>query len=216
EANRANVRRLEELVAFQRVVAPFDGTITLRNTDIGDLIIAGSGGKELFHIAQPNKLRIYVRVPEPQSLGVAPGQTATLTTPATGDRNFDAKVTTTSEAISAVSRTLLTELEVDNSKNQILPYSYGQIVLKDTSSSPALTLPSETLLFRAQGLQVGVVNSNGTVELRSIQLGRDFGQTVEVLGGVTPNDKVIVNPTASLVNGITVRIQTSQPTTATK
>jgi len=207
EADRANMRRLQELVSFQRVIAPFAGTITLRSTDIGDLIVAGSGGRELFHIAQTGKLRVYVRVPEPYALGVARGQTATLTTPAAPGRSFEAKVNTTSEAISATSRTLLTELEVDNSKNQILPYSYGELKLKEENSVASLTLPSNTLLFRAQGLQVGVVGPDGAVELRSIEIGRDFGQTVEIRGGVTPADRVITNPSDSLVSGIKVRVQ---------
>jgi RND family efflux transporter MFP subunit len=125
EAERANVRRLQELVSFQRVIAPFAGTVTIRSVDIGDLIVAGSGGRELFHIAQADKLRVYVRVPEPYAFGIAPGQTATLTTPESADREFSAKVTTTSEAISTASRTLLVELEVDNTQHQILPYSYG-------------------------------------------------------------------------------------------
>src|SRR6266567_2026233 len=207
EADRANMRRLQELVSFQRVIAPFAGTITLRSTDIGDLIVAGSGGRELFHIAQTEKLRVYVRVPEPYALGVAPGQTATFATPAAPCRSFEAKVTTTSEAISATSRTLLTELEVDNSKNQILPYSYGELRLMEENSVASLTLPSNTLLFRAQGLQVGLVGPDGTVELRSVEIGRDFGQTVEIRGGVTTADRVIVNPTDSLVSRVKVHIQ---------
>jgi len=216
EADRANMRRLQELVSFQRVVAPFAGTITLRSTDIGDLIVAGSGGKELFHMAQTDKLRVYVRVPEPSALSIAPGQIATLTTPESPGRSFDAKVTTTSEAISTTSRTLLTELEVDNSKNQILPYSYGELTLKDNNSDPPLTLPSNALLFRAQGLQVGVVSPDGTVELRSVQVGRDFGQTVEIMGGVTPADHVITNPTDSLVSGMKVRIAEPSAPAASK
>jgi RND family efflux transporter MFP subunit len=207
EADRANMRRLQELVSFQRVVAPFAGTITSRSTDIGDLIIAGSGGRELFHIAQTDKLRVYVRVPEPDALGITAGQTATLTTPATPGRSFNAKVTTTSEAISTGSRTLLTELEVDNSKNQVLPYSYGELRLHENNSASHLILPSNTLLFRAQGLQVAVVGSDGRVELRPIQVGRDFGQSVEITRGVTTADQVIANPTDSLVSGIKVRIQ---------
>jgi membrane fusion protein (multidrug efflux system) len=216
EADRANMRRLQELVSFQRVTAPFTGTITIRSVDIGDLIVAGSGGRELFHIAQTEKLRVYVRVPEPYALGIAPGQTATLTTPATPGRSFEAKVTTTSEAISTTSRTLLAELEVDNSKNQVLPYSYGELTLKENDSSPPLTLPSNTLLFRAQGLQVGLVGSDGAVELRPVQVGRDFGQSVEITGGVTATDQVIVNPTDSLVSGIKVRIQNALKTVAEK
>jgi membrane fusion protein (multidrug efflux system) len=210
------MRRLQELVSFQRVVAPFAGTITSRSTDIGDLIIAGSGGRELFHIAQTDKLRVYVRVPEPYALGIASGQTATLTTPATPGKSFDAKVTTTSEAISTASRTLLTELEVDNSKNQVLPYSYGELRLHENNSASHLILPSNTLLFRAQGLQVAVVGSDGRVELRPIQVGRDFGQSVEITHGVTTADQVIANPTDSLVSGIKVRIQATPKTVAEK
>ena len=206
DADQADVRRLQELVSFQRVTAPFAGTITIRSVDIGDLIVAGSGGRELFHIAQTEKLRVYVRVPEPYAHGIEPGQTATLTTPASPGRSFTAKVTTTSQAISTVSRTLLTELEVDNSQHQILPYSYADVSFKENNSEPRLVLPSNTLLFRAPGLQVGVVQADNTVELRSIQVGRDFGQTVELLGGVTPADRVITNPTDSLVNGVKVRI----------
>jgi len=210
EADRANMRRLQELVSFQRVVAPFDGTVTLRNTDIGDLIVAGSGGKELFHIAQTEKLRVYVRAPESYAPGIGPGQTATLTTPATPGRSFDAKVTTTSESISTTSRTLLVELEVDNSKNQILPYSYGELTFKDNNPDPPLTLLSSALVFRAQGLQVAVVGSDDTVQLRPVRVGRDFGQTIEIMGGVTTTDRVIANPSDSLVNGLKVRI--AQPT----
>src|SRR6266478_1817858 len=216
EADRANMRRLEELVSFQRVTAPFAGTITLRSTDIGDLIVAGSGGRELFHIAQAEKLRVYVRVPEPYALGIAPGQTATLTTPAAPGRSFAATVTTTSEAISTVSRTLLTELEVDNSQHQILPYSYGELSFKGNNTDSPLTLPSNTVLFRAQGLQVGVVRPDGTIELRTVQVGRDFGQTIEILGGVTASDRVIINPTDSLVSGASVRVQAAPNTAAAK
>jgi membrane fusion protein, multidrug efflux system len=216
EAARANVRRLQELVAFQRVLAPFAGTITVRAVDIGDLIVAGSGGRELFHIAETGKLRVYVRVPEPDALGITTGQTATLTTPESPGRVFAAKVRTTSEAISTTSRTLLTELEVDNSKKEILPYSYGEVGFKQNDSDAPLTLPSNALLFRAQGLQVGVIRADSTVELRSVRVGRDFGQTIEILAGVTPADRVITNPTDSLVNGVKVRIRAAPKTVAAK
>jgi membrane fusion protein (multidrug efflux system) len=216
DSERANVRRLQELVSFQRVVTPFAGTVTLRTVDNGDLIVAGSGGRELFHIAQTDKLRVYVRVPEPSAIGIAPGQKGTLTTPESPGRTFAAIVTTTSEAISTTSRTLLTELEVDNSQHQILPYSYGEVRWKEDNTDPPLTLPSNTVLFRAQGLQVGVVRPDGTVEMRSVRVGRDFGQTVEILGGVTPADQVIVNPTDSLVGGAKVRIQADPNTAAAK
>jgi len=190
-ADEANMRRLQELVSFQRVTAPFAGTITIRAVDIGDLIVAGSGGRELFHLAQTDKLRVYVRVPESAALGIAPGQAASITTPEN-------------------------ELEVDNSQHQILPNSFGEVTFQDNHSIPKLVLPSNTLLFRAQGLQVGVVRPDNTVELRSVRVGRDFGQTVEILEGVTPADHVITNPTDSLVNGLTVRVDNSPAEVAEK
>lgn len=216
EASRANVRRLEELVSFQRVVAPFPGTVTIRAVDVGDLIVAGSGGNQLFHLAQADKLRVYVRVPQTSAFGIAPGQAAILTIPELPDQRFPARVVTTSEAISATSRTLLTQLEVDNSQHRILPYSYGEVRFDENKANPVLTLPSNTLLFRAEGLQVAVVDSNGKVELRKVQVGRDFGQTVEILAGVTAADRVITNPSDSLVGGIKVRVVDTPATVAAK
>jgi len=204
EADRANMRRLQELVSFQKVVAPFAGTVTIRAVDVGDLIVAGSGGQQLFHLAQADKLRVYVRVPQTSAFGIAPGQAASLTIPELPGQPFPAKVVTTSESISTISRTLLAQLEVDNSQHRILPYSYGEVRFEESKANPALTLPSNTLLFRAEGLQVAVVSSNGVVELRKVQVGRDFGQTVEIIGGVTPADRVITNPSDSLVTGIKV------------
>ena len=215
EAARANVHRLEQLVSFARVTAPFAGTITARNTDVGDLIVAG-GSKELFRLAQTEKLRVYVRVPQTAAHGIAPGQPAEVLIPEMPGRVFPAKVVTTSGAMATDSRTLLTELEVDNSKNEILPGSYAQVRFLDTAPSAALTLPSNTLLFRAQGLQVGVVGSDGKVDLRNVQIGRDFGQKVEVLSGVSSSDQVIVNPSDSLVSGTTVRIAEAPKTVASK
>lgn len=207
QAAQADVNRLQDLVAYQRVVAPFDGVVTLRNVDIGDLIVAGSGGKQLFQVAQGDKLRVYVRVPEPYAGGVSTGEVATLTTPENPGRTFTAKVITTSESISPISRTLQTELEVDNPKHEILPYSFGEIALKSNSKHPLLTLPANTILFRAQGLQVGVVLPDNTVDVRPVQIGRDFGRTIEILGGVSRTDHVIENPSDSLVSGIKVRVQ---------
>ena len=214
DADRANMRRLQELVSFQRVIAPFDGTVTTRAVDIGDLITVGSGSKELFHIAQINRLRVYVRVPESYALGIARGQTATLTTPASPGREFAATVSATSEAISTASRTLLVELDVANAQHEILPYSYGELSLRGNNAGPVLALPSNAVLFRAEGLQVGVVGRDSKVVLRPVKVGRDFGQTVEILSGVTPADRVIVNPTDSLVNGTQVRVQDSPATLA--
>src|SRR6266436_1991398 len=216
EADRANMRRLQELVSFQRVTAPFAGTVTIRAVDVGDLIVAGSGGKELFHLAQADKLRVYVRVPQTGALGIAPGQAASLAIPELPDQPFPAKVVTTSESISTTSRTLLVQLQVDNSQHRILPYSYGEVRFEETKTNPALTLPSNTLLFRAEGLEVAIAGSNGVVELRKVQIGRDFGQTVEIPSGVTEADRVITNPSDSLVSGIKVQIAESASSIASK
>jgi len=150
------------------------------------------------------------------AFGIAPGQAASLTIPELPDKPFPAKVVTTSESISTTSRTLLAQLEVDNSQHRILPYSYGEVRFDETKANPALTLPSNTLLFRAEGLQVAVASSNGVVELRKVQVGRDFGQTVEIITGVTAADRVITNPSDSLVTGIKVRIQAAPNTVAAK
>jgi RND family efflux transporter MFP subunit len=205
EAARANVRRLEDMQNFERVTAPFAGTITARDTDIGQLIAAGSS-KELFRLAQTGTLRVYVRVPQAAARSVAAGQLAELTIPELPGRVFPAKVVRTSEAMSTDSRTLLTELEVDNSKGEILPGTYAQARFTDARVDPTMTLPSNTLLFRAEGPQVGVVGLNDKVELRSVTLGRDFGPTIEIIGGVSPSDQVIMNPSDSLVTGTTVRV----------
>jgi membrane fusion protein, multidrug efflux system len=208
EAERANVRRLEETQGFQRVVAPFAGIITVRNVDTGDLISNG-GTRELFHLAQTESLRVYVRVPQSQAADIRTGQAAEVLIPELPEEPFPARVVTTSEAVSANSRTLLTELQVDNSKGRIRIGSYAQVRFASITDAPALTLPTSVLLFRAQGLQVGVVNAQGLVELRKIDLGRDFGQRVEIRSGVTAADKVIATPFDSIVSGMTVR--TAQP-----
>jgi len=205
EAARANVRRFEELQSFQRVTAPFAGTITARGTDVGQLIAAGSN-KELFRLAQTGTLRVYARVPQAAARGVVPGQMAEMTVPELPGRVFPAKVVRTSGAMSSDSRTLLTELEVDNSHGEILSGTYAQVRFKEAKIETALSLPANTLLFRSEGLQVGVVLTNGKVELRSVTLGRDFGPTVEVFDGVKPSDRVILNPADSLVSGTTVRV----------
>ena len=205
QAAQANVRRLEESQAFQSVKAPFAGTITARKTDVGELIAAGNG-KELFRLAQTGTLRVYVCVPQTAAAAVAPGQSAELSIPELHGRVFPAKVVRTSGAMSADSRTLLTELEVDNSGGEILSGSFAQVRFTETKLAPPLTLPANTLLFRSEGPQVGLVGADGKVELRGVTLGRDFGPTVEVLDGVGPKDRVILNPADSLVNGAVVRV----------
>jgi RND family efflux transporter MFP subunit len=205
ESARAEVRRLEKLQAFARVVAPFSGTITVRNIDTGDLIVA-AGSKELFHMAQTHKLRVYVQVPQSMARSVTIGQTAEMSIPELPGRTFPATVIRTAGVIAADSRTLLVELEADNPKGEILAGGYAQIRFTEAKSAPPLTIPANTMLFRAEGPQVGVVQPDGKVELRSVKLGRDFGQTIEVLSGVTPEDRVIINPSESLVSGTLVSI----------
>jgi len=204
KALRANTRRLEELQSFARVTAPFAGTVTAREIDVGELITAGSS-KVLFRLAQTEKLRAYVRVPQTRAIAIAPGQPAELLVPELPRQVFRAQVARTAGVVSADSRTLLVELEVDNSRGEILAGSFAQVRLGGGKGA-ALTLPGNTLLFRAEGPQVGVVNRDGKVELRSVKLGRDFGPTVEILDGVRPEDQVIVNPSDSLADGATVQV----------
>ena len=205
EASRANVRRLEDLQSFEKVIAPFDGIITVRGTDVGQLVASGSG-KELFRLAQTGTLRVYVRVPQAAAQGVAQGQAAEVTVPEMPGRVFPAKVVRASGAMSADSRTLLVELQVDNSRGEILAGSFVQVRLTAATANPALTLPANTLIFRSEGPQVGVVGADNKVELHSITLGRDFGPSLEILEGIGPTDRVILNPPDSLVSGTTVRM----------
>lgn len=205
EAARASVRRLEGLQAFARVTAPFAGVITARQTDVGNLIAAGSN-RELFRLAQTDRLRAYVHVPQTRALAVAPGQSAELLIPELPNRAFPARVAGTAGAISADSRTLLVQLEVDNARGEILAGSFGQVRLTGLADKVPLALPSNTLLFRPEGPQVGVVRVDGKVELRRVKLGRDFGPTIEILDGVTAADRVILNPPDSLTSGVAVRV----------
>ncbi len=203
DAAKANVHRFEDIQSFTHVLAPFAGVLTVRDIDTGDLI---SSGKELFRLADISKLRVFVHVPQSATLSVAPGLEAALTVPEMPAHPFAAKVVRTAGAIDASSRTLLTELEVENPHNEILAGAYAQVSFGDLKRDPALVLPSNTLLFRAEGMQVGVVGPDGRVELHSIIIGRDFGRTIEILSGVKAGDRVIVNPADSLVSGATVRV----------
>jgi RND family efflux transporter MFP subunit len=205
EAGRANARRLEELQSFGRVTAPFAGVITARNIDLGDLISANSG-RELFRLAQTRTLRVFVRVPQTAARSIAIGLTAELTLPELPGRVFAAKVARTAGAMEPGSRTLLTELEVDNAQGEIFAGSYAQVRFRELKQEAALTLPANTLIFRAEGPQVGVVNADGKVELRQVEVGRDFGPTIEILEGISLGDRVILNPADALVSGVTVRL----------
>src|SRR6267378_547662 len=201
----ANVRVLEQMVAFKRVTAPFPGVITARNTNVGDLITANNTNMEMFHIQQTNPLRIYFRVPQANSPDIRVGQSIDVVF-SDLNKTLPAKVATTSESITPNSRTLLVELHMDNPNNDIQPGSYAQVRLTSGSLGQVVTLPNNTLLFRAQGLQVGVVKPDNSVELHDIKVGRDFGTTIEIVQGVTLSDKVILNPADSLVTGTVVRV----------
>ncbi len=205
EAARANVRRLEELNGFAQVTAPFAGTITRRLVNVGDLVTTGTG-VELFRVAQTSRLRVFVRVPQALAPEIATNSVAQLSLQEIPGRTFEARVVRTAGAIEPDSRTMLTELEVDNSGHLLLAGSYAQVRFPAPPLAAGVSLPANALLFRAEGPQVGLVDAAGKVTLKSVVLGRDFGPTVEVLRGVTVQDRVIVNPPDALVNGMTVRV----------
>jgi RND family efflux transporter MFP subunit len=208
QADEAHVRELEALQSFQKIYAPFSGVITARNTDIGQLIDAGSSagpGKELFDIAAIGVLRVYINVPQVDSNLVHRGLAVDLTLPEFANRRFQGTLVHTADAIDPASRTLLVEVDVNNASGQLLPGAYAEAHFKIPANKSVCLLPVTTLIFRSAGLQVATVNSDRKVVLKSIQLGRDFGTVVEVVSGITPDDQVIVNPPDSLVSGETVR-----------
>jgi RND family efflux transporter MFP subunit len=205
EAARAEVRRLKELILYTRITAPFAGTITARNVDAGDLIVAGSS-KELFHLAQTQKLRIFVQVPQAMARSIRTGQTAEMSVPEIPNRTFKPKVIRTAGVIASDSRTLLVELELDNPKGEVLAGGYAQVRFTEAKMKAALMLPANTVLFRPEGPQVAVVGPDGKVELRTVTLGRDFGPSIEILSGVSAKDQVIVSPGTSLETGTTVSV----------
>ena len=208
EAARAEVHRLEDLVSYTRITAPFAGAITARNVDAGDLIVAGAG-KELFHLAQTRKLRIFVQVPQAMARSIRIGQRAEMNVPELPGRIFKPKVIRTAGVIAPDSRTLLVELEMDNPKGEVLAGGYAEVRFTESKMEVALTLPANTVLFRPEGPQVGVVEPDGKVEMRTVKIGRDFGPTIEILSGVSAKDQVIVNPSDSLATGATVSIARS-------
>jgi RND family efflux transporter MFP subunit len=203
----ANVARLRDLESFKRVVAPFTGVITARNTDVGALINAGqSSGTELFRIADTHKLRIFVRVPELFAAATTPGLEAQLRFAEYANRIFPAKVVRTSNSLDATLRTLQVELELDNTKGEIFPGAYAEVHFKLPPSAETLRLPANTVLFRSAGLQVATLDSQQRVKLKSIVQGRDFGNSIEVLSGLAPHETVVLNPPDSIADGVQVRI----------
>ena len=202
----ASVNQLKELQSFEKVTAPFAGTITARYIDIGTLIASGTN-TILFRLADISTLRVYANVPEADSKGIAVGASVDLEIPEGEGQKFSGQVVRTAGAIDPVSRTLLTEIHVPNPSLTLVPGEFGEVTFHLQSSKSVLIIPSSALLFRAQGTQVALVQDNGSVRIQNIQLGRDFGNSVEVLSGLTPNDSVIENPSDSITVGTLVSVQ---------
>jgi RND family efflux transporter MFP subunit len=219
DASMANVRRLEQLQSFEKVYAPFDGIVTARNTDVGRLISAGQNTtpQELFHLAAIGKLRVYVSVPEAYSSAVKDGAKATLTLDEYPGKTFEGTIARNSNAIDQSTRTLNVEVDVDNPKAELLPGAYAFVHFKVPAHAASLMLPSNTRLFRSEGLRVGVVR-DGRVQLVPVKIGRDAGATVEIASGLTANDAVILDPSDSLASGQEVQIanRTNEPASLTK
>ena len=207
-AAQANLGRLEEMQNYETVKAPFDGIVTARNVDFGALINAGNGGaaQELFHMAATAKLRVYVSVPQADSRAAAPGLKSYLTLSEFPGRRFQGELVRTSGAIDQATRTLLTEVDVDNASGDLRPGAYAEVHLMIPEGSRSLILPVSALIFRSEGLRVGVVREGNRAELVPVILGKDFGNEVEVVSGIAENDSVIANPPDSLASGAAVQI----------
>jgi RND family efflux transporter MFP subunit len=208
----ANVARLHDLESFKRVVAPFDGVVTARHTDIGALINAGqSAGSELFRIADTDKLRIYVQVPEAYASATKPGLAAELRFAEQPGKQFMAQTVRTSNALDPSLRTLQVELQLDNADHAMFPGAYAEVHFKLAGNAESLRLPANTVLFRSAGLQVAIVDGTQHIHLKKIVQGRDFGSTIEVLSGIDASDKVVINPPDSLTDGVAVRVAPPPP-----
>jgi RND family efflux transporter MFP subunit len=217
ESAAANVSRLRQLESFKRVLAPFDGVITARNTDIGALINAGeSAGSELFRLADTHKLRIYVQVPEPYAAAAKPGLEADLRFSEQAGKGYPATTVRTANALDPNLRTLQVELELDNAQHEVFPGAYAEVHFKLVGSTSSVRLPANTVLFRAPGPQVAIVDAQHRIQLKSIVQGRDFGGTIEVVSGLNPDDAVVINPPDSIVDGATVRVSSPPPVQAPK
>jgi RND family efflux transporter MFP subunit len=208
EAQQANVGRLEQLVGFERVVAPYDGVVTARETDVGDLINAGSGsGTQLFRVANTRKLRVHVQVPQSYAPRIKPGVAVDLRFPEYPGRPFAAKLVRSADALDPTARTLLVELEADNANDELFPGSYTDVHFELLAQAGGVRVAANTLLFRAEGPRIATVGADGRIVLHKITLGRDFGTTMEVSTGLAPGDAVILNPPASLETGMLVHVR---------
>ena len=208
KAALATVDQLKDLQGFEKVTAPFAGTITARYIDIGSLIAAGTNTL-LFRLAETSTLRVYVNVPEAYSPDIAPGVSVDVEVPEVAGKKFPGKVVRTAGAIDPSTRTLLTEVHVPNPKGVLAPGEFGEVTFHLRSSRPVVMIPSNALLFRAQGPQVALVQGNGKVHLQDIQVGRDLGNSLEVLSGLWPQDLLIIDPSDSITEGTLVEVQPS-------
>jgi RND family efflux transporter MFP subunit len=214
EADQAAVEQYSALVSFEKVYAPFDGVITARNTDIGDLINAGSNANartDLFHMAQPGVLRVYVNVPQEFSQQTKPGLTAELQLEEFPGRTFTGKLVRTAEAINYTTRTLLVEVDVNNPSGELLSGAYAEVHFKVPGEASTYIVPVDTLLFRKEGLNVAIVE-NGKAKLVPVMPGRDFGDSIEIISGLQGNESVISSPPDSIVPGEAVQIAAPQAT----
>jgi len=206
-ADQGVVDQLTALEAFKRIVAPFDGIVTARNTDIGALINAGSSnnGPQLFRVADVHQMRVFVQVPQEMSARMRKGLTATLILPQYPDKTFDAVVATTAEAINKASRTLLVELHADNPDGQLQPGTFAEVHFNLPANPNIIRIPTSALIFREDGMQVAILGPDNKVELKSVTLGRNLGTEVEILKGLSMSDTVINSPPDSLASGDVVR-----------
>ena len=202
----ANVRRLEQLKAFGKITAPFDGVVTARNTDVGALIDSGSNAKELFHVAAVHRLRVYVNVPQVYSRAARPGIKADLTLTEFPGRSFTGTLARTAQSIDIASRTLLTEIDVENPKGELLPGSYAEVHLKLASEASTFKLPVNAVIFRTEGVRVAVVGPDGKVALLPVTLGRDYGNSLEVVSGLAGTERIIINASDSIEAGQAVNV----------
>jgi len=209
DSAKANVRRLQELKSFELVTAPFDGVITQRQVNVGDLISVGASNSEseMFRIAQDNVLRVFTNIPEVNSEQVKVGQAARVELASSPSAPAEGKVVHLAGAIDPASRTLLAEVQVDNGDHRLLAGGYAKVILPIHSDKPALVVPVNTLLFRPDGTVVGVVKQDNTVELKGVKIGRDFGTEVEIVSGIAPTDRIVLNPSDSLESGDHVQVQ---------
>lgn len=212
DAAQANVRQLEALSSFKSIVAPFDGVVTARNTDIGALINAGSSnGQELFEVSDLHKVRIYVEVPQAFVAELRPGLKATFTMPQSPGEQFDATLVTTSHAVTMSSRSMLVELQADNTDGKFLPGTYCQVQFQLPTDPNLLRVPATALVPVNQGAQVAILGADGKVVLKRVTLGRDLGDSVEVVAGLSPSDRVIDSPPETLQSGDTVQLAPAAP-----